>query len=57
VASDQEYTQSKLNLKGSRPFRSDGSCGSQAGRLDRVGGGQRRLNESQKTTLGSQGNY
>jgi hypothetical protein len=39
------------------PLRSDGSCGSQAGRLSRMSGGQRHPNESEKMTLGSQGTY
>ncbi len=49
----------KLNLKGGLPdlisLRSDGSRGSQAGRLDRINGGLRRSRESQKTTLGAKG--
>ncbi len=39
------------------PLSSDGSCGSQGGRLDRINGGKRRSRESQKTTLGSQRTY
>jgi hypothetical protein len=39
------------------PLRSGSSCGSKAGWLDCVTGGQRRLNESQKTSLGSQETY
>jgi hypothetical protein len=42
-------------LLGSSPLKSDGSCGSQAWRLNHIYSGQRHSNESRKTTLGSQG--
>jgi hypothetical protein len=44
-------------VPGSRPLRSDGSHGRQAGSRDRMSGGQRGSRESRLATLVSQGAY
>jgi hypothetical protein len=52
VARDtQSQAKSQGGLQGLSPLRLDGSCGSQAGRLDCMSHDQRRSNESWKIIL------
>ncbi len=53
----QESSKAQRGLPGSSPLRSDGSLGSQAGRLDYLTSGLKRSRRNRKTTSDSPWTY